>query len=109
MLSWIVDLKIAIKIGLALLVIGLVSVGMSVASLRNLDTIEKTSAWTEHTHKVISQMEILTGSMVDQETGLRGFIITADGAFLDPYKAGRQAYAAALAETRTLTADNQQQ
>ena len=109
MLSWIVDLKIAVKIGLALLVISLVSVAMSVISLRNLDTIEKTSAWTEHTHDVISQMETLSMSMVDQETGLRGFVITADESFLDPYKAGRQAYAAALTQARTLTSDNQEQ
>lgn len=109
MLAGIVNLKIAVKIGLALLVIGLVSVAMSMISLRNLDTLEKTSSWTEHTHKVISQIDDLTGAMVDQETGLRGFIITADETFLAPYNAGQQAYAVALKTAITLTADNPRQ
>ena len=108
-MSWIVDLKIAVKISLAFLIVSFVSITMSDISLRNIDTIEKISAWTEHTHNVISQMEIFAMSMIDHETGLLGFVVTADESFLDPYKAGRQAYAIALTEVRSLTSDNQQQ
>ncbi|GJD94119.1 methyl-accepting chemotaxis protein [Methylobacterium iners] len=75
-------------------------------SLRNLSTIEETAGWTEHTHKVLAEMKRITGAMVDQETGLRGYLITADDAFLNPYRNGQQAYAAAFAAARTLTADN---
>ncbi len=43
----------------------------------------------------------LQGALVDQETGVRGYGITADPRFLQPYTAGRAAERAAAAELRT--------
>ena len=43
--------------------------------------------------------------MTDAETGLRGFQLTGDPAFLDPYESGRNAAVAALDEVSGNTAD----
>ncbi len=43
----------------------------------------------------------LQGALVDQETGVRGYGITADPRFLQPYTAGRATERAAAAELRT--------
>jgi methyl-accepting chemotaxis protein len=47
--------------------------------------------------------------MVNQETGVRGYIISADKNFLAPYDAGKAAYDKALADVRQLTSDNPEQ
>jgi len=43
----------------------------------------------------------LQGALVDQETGVRGYGITGDPRFLQPYTSGRSAEQAAAAELRT--------
>jgi len=41
--------------------------------------------WVVHTHDVINKAEGLMANMVDQETGIRGFLVTGDALYLDPY------------------------
>ncbi len=62
--------------------------------------------WTVHTYQVLSAVDRIMASMVDQETGFRGFLITGNKGNLDPYIAGKEAFAAAIKETATLTSDN---
>jgi signal transduction histidine kinase len=51
----------------------------------------------------------LQGSLLDQETGVRGFGITGRRDFLPPYTAGLATEAAAAARLRQLTGDDRQQ
>jgi CHASE3 domain sensor protein len=44
--------------------------------------------------------------MVDQETGVRGYLITGNEKFLEPYHRGSNAYAAAFQKIKDLTSDN---
>ncbi|WP_308220166.1 methyl-accepting chemotaxis protein [Methylobacterium crusticola] len=100
------DRKIATKIGATLaLVIG-VSLAGSGLAVRNLGVIEETSQWVSHTHAVIGEAQRLQAAMIDRETAVRGFLITADEAFLEPYTSGQAAYADALGKIRALVADN---
>src|SRR5512135_1884316 len=46
--------------------------------------------------------QALLGHFVDQETGARGFVITGDPRYLDPYVLGRRAAEADLARLRRL-------
>ncbi|HEU4978936.1 MAG TPA: diguanylate cyclase, partial [Solirubrobacteraceae bacterium] len=52
------------------------------------------------------QGQLLLTGMLDQETGLRGFVITGREEFLDPYRDGHSEYAGAL---RTLRRDTDSQ
>ena len=52
----------------------------------------------------IAAVEVLT-AVVDQETGVRGFVITDDEKFLEPYTAGRQRSAQTLEALRVLFRD----
>ncbi|WP_370875374.1 methyl-accepting chemotaxis protein [Methylobacterium amylolyticum] len=100
------DLKIGVKIGLVTAGMVAVTLGVSAVSLRSNDTIERTNTWTDHTYQVLNQVTRMTGAMVDRETGLRGYLISADPAFLEPERRGREAFATAWAEAKRLTADN---
>ncbi len=106
MMARIRNLRIATKIGAALALIVLVAVFSSVMTLRNMAVVTETGRWAEHTHTVLSEISRLTGDMVDRETGVRGFLISGDEAFLAPFNAGTRTFEASLASVRKLTADN---
>jgi PAS domain S-box-containing protein len=62
--------------------------------------------WVTHTRIVLSEFDGLLSAIKDAETGQRGFIITGDRHYLEPYEAGRGEIEARLASLRGLTADN---
>ena len=68
--------------------------------------IDQTIKWSSHTYDVLNENTVLIGSMIDRETGLRGYLLAGDRKFLAPYEGGAQAFAAAAQRLRGLTADN---
>ena len=62
-----------------------------------------------HTHAVIETNDRVLARLIDAETGERGFIITGDSAYLDPYHGAAVQVDARLKELRQLTADNPRQ
>ena len=109
-------MKMTIKLKLALsylTIIAAIAV-TSVLITRNVNTIEQTAQWKAHTYEVISQVDAVVAGMVNQETGLRGYLVSstsglANEGFLAPLTAGRADYEAALAKVRELTSDNAEQ
>ena len=103
------NLPIVAKLALAFgLVVCAVS-GSSIVSWRNLGTIEEANRWRDHTYVVLRKVERLTAAMVDQETGVRGYMIAANPNFLEPYRAGGRAFSETMKELRTLVSDNPEQ
>jgi methyl-accepting chemotaxis protein len=68
--------------------------------------IQQTTKWTDHTAEVIAATNLALGAMVDQETGLRGFLLSGEDKFLDPYRSGVATFDKALAQAKQLTSDN---
>ncbi len=48
-----------------------------------------TVRWVDHTGEVISKIADLQRKIIDQEMALRGFLLTNDRAFLEPYDRAR--------------------
>ncbi len=65
-----------------------------------------TIRWVEHTDQVISQGYELSALSADMETGMRGFVITGNPQFLDPYELARPRMGVGLANLRALVSDN---
>ncbi|HXF24505.1 MAG TPA: CHASE3 domain-containing protein [Gemmatimonadaceae bacterium] len=65
--------------------------------------------WVEHTHQTIDRTRATLSDLKDAETGQRGFILTGDEAYLEPYTNALTALAADTSALRLLTADNQVQ
>jgi C4-dicarboxylate-specific signal transduction histidine kinase len=59
-----------------------------------------------HTTNVLETLQNAMDAMVDQETGVRGYLITGDEKFLEPYHRGGNAYTAAIQKIKELTSDN---
>ncbi|WP_461151264.1 sensor histidine kinase [Spirosoma pulveris] len=59
-----------------------------------------------HTYDVISALENIMSLMKDVETGSRGYVITNDSAYLEPYNQAIQLLPSQLEHLQTLTNDN---
>ena len=97
-----IRLKILSAFGLVLIA-NLITGGIILYS--SLD-YEKNVDWTVHTYKVLEATDAMMASMVDQETGLRGFLITGNEANLDPLKSGETAFQESWETLKSLTSDN---
>ncbi|MCU1751249.1 response regulator [Pseudomonas sp. 6D_7.1_Bac1] len=62
--------------------------------------------WVEHTDRVINNANEAVKLTVDLETGMRGFLLSSDEHFLDPYETAKPRIIVALKTLQELTADN---
>ena len=64
------------------------------------------AGWVEHTDEVIAQANLAQKLLIDMETGVRGYLITNDHAFLEPYEQAEPKVSPLLASLRQLTSDS---
>jgi methyl-accepting chemotaxis protein len=101
-MRWTVGMKIGSGFGLIaaiLLIIG-------TASYRSINKLVDTADWVTHTHKVLENLNGIVLNMVNAETGQRGFVITNDQKYLEPWQYGTVLAVQEVQEVRTLTADS---
>jgi PAS domain S-box-containing protein len=65
--------------------------------------------WVAHTHEVLARLDALLAATVNAETGQRGYVITGQPRFLEPFETGIRQLPQHLAAVRRLTADNPRQ
>jgi len=75
----------------------------------SLQTIETASKWNTHTYDVLGHSDSLLASVINQETGVRGYLISANESFLEPYIAGTAKFDESMNTLLTLTSDNAEQ
>jgi len=85
-----------------------VPIALLLTGLSNVRDVYGTTASVTHTEAVKSSLERLLGTVLDAETGERGFVITGDEQYLEPYDQARASFSPNLARTRALTADNRE-
>ena len=81
---------------------------VGITAYRNVNTMSDTAQWVGHTHEMKRLVVSILSSLQDTETGQRGFLLTGDPAYLEPYEAGIDQVAAALGFIRALTANPDQ-
>ncbi|MEJ0034256.1 MAG: CHASE3 domain-containing protein [Bacteroidota bacterium] len=81
----------------------------SVASFISINNLLESSNWVNHTNEVILNLKEVNEALIDAETGQRGFLITGEDEFLNPYQNARTRAFDALDKVKVLTMDNQQQ
>ncbi len=100
------NLSITKKVVIAFLVMFATAAAGLAMNLLNLHTIRQTESWTTHTYNVIQRMNLIVASMVDQETGMRAYLLAADEKFLEPFHGGRKAFDEQFSTVVKLTSDN---
>ncbi len=69
----------------------------------------ETSAWIKHTHEVIASILLVESLLKDAETGQRGYLLTNQARYLEPYEDALQKIAEEIEKLTFLTQDNQKQ
>ncbi|MGD1932658.1 MAG: methyl-accepting chemotaxis protein [Leptolyngbyaceae cyanobacterium] len=72
-------------------------------------TLSEANRWVAHTHAVIAELRDLEKTLVDAETGQRGFLYTNQARYLEPYDAAITTLDDGFVELKTLIADNPEQ
>jgi signal transduction histidine kinase/DNA-binding response OmpR family regulator/CHASE3 domain sensor protein len=85
------------------LLVGIISVILFVGLIAYLLS---TLSWVEHSDRVIADTYAAAKLAVDQETGMRGFLITGDEAFLEPYRLGKPRMQSRLDTLTAAVSDN---
>lgn len=102
---WTFGRKIATGFALAFLLL----LGIGIVAYRGISALTSTNQLVTHTHQVLEHIADVFSLLKDAETGQRGFVITGDETFLEPYQAGVNNVQAVVKELRELTSDNQNQ
>jgi CHASE3 domain sensor protein len=100
--SWTFGRKIALGFGLSVVI--LIVVGA--VAYRSTDVLIANNTSVAHSHLVLEHLSELLSLMKDAETGQRGFVITGDETYLEPYREALPLVGKTLAELRSMTADN---
>src|SRR5580700_4905467 len=86
LMKWSIGNKIASGFGLALAVLLVVGA----ASYDSTTKLSSSADWVRHTHLVLTDLDELLSAMKDAETGQRGYVITGESPYLEPYNTARE-------------------
>ena len=75
-------------------------------AFHSVEELSSSEKWVEHTWQVINQVERILSSAIDAETGNRGFLLTGDPAYLEPYSAAVRDLPIETQRFASLTVDN---
>ncbi|MDE1147599.1 MAG: CHASE3 domain-containing protein [Azospirillaceae bacterium] len=103
-------LSIPNRLFLAFATLFVLVAAVSLWGLRKIDVIVTTTGASQQALTIIQAAEAVRAAMIDQETGLRGYIVAGDPTFLEPLRQGSQAVENRLARLEALTqGDSDQQ
>ncbi len=97
--------KLYAGFGLVLLII----VVLVLSALRGFDQVSSSVKSNIHSYEVLNQSGAVLRSLINIETGMRGFAITGKDSFLEPQIAGEAKFSSSLAALKALTIDNAEQ
>lgn len=83
--------------------------GISAVSYLRLQEFAERARLVEHTQKVLREIEVVLSDLKDVETGVRGYLISRQEPFLDPYVDGLASVPVHMRRLKELTVDNDAQ
>ncbi|WP_295994926.1 methyl-accepting chemotaxis protein [Rugamonas sp.] len=72
----------------------------------NFSRLAQANGWNNHTHEVMAETKTILESLLNMETGERGYALTGEEASQGPLTAGRADFTTHLEQARKLTSDN---
>jgi methyl-accepting chemotaxis protein len=103
------NVRIRHKILTIVILILLITIGMSSVLYWGITSSQDREHWVAHTHDVVHETDKLLLQLVNMETGERGFAITGEETFLEPYDAGWEAYQEHYNTLYEMVSDNPEQ
>ncbi len=97
--------KVRVGFAFALICLGVIGI----VSYLSIVRLNENAARVEHTHEVLSSLELLLAAATDSETAERGYVITGDESYLEPYRDAGAVIDGQTRRLRELTADDRAQ
>ncbi len=103
------NLAIGRKLIIAFSMMNLLAIAVSVVAIQKLSIIERSAVLERQTYDLLDALDGVIGSVVNQETGLRGYLIAGEDGYLEPYRRGVAEFEAEWARAMELTAGDEEQ
>jgi methyl-accepting chemotaxis protein len=103
------DLKIGTRLYGAFAAVVLILVTLVSIAYINLAKSTQANALNVHTYQVVGEVDRILESLINMETGQRGFSLTGEDESLAPYLIGKTSFQRHWEAAKSLTADNPQQ
>ena len=100
------DLKIGTRLYIGFGLIAAILIILVSIAYTNFHRLSTANGWNTHTYVVRGELDHILESLVNIETGQRGFSLTGNDASLEPLNAGLTGFKSHLAKAKELTADN---
>jgi PAS domain S-box-containing protein len=94
--------QITAGIGLALTLL----IANAAISYHHTQKILENERWVSHTHRVLTALEATLSTLKDAETGQRGYLLTGEERYLEPYQSAIAKIDEQLANLQQLTTNN---
>ena len=94
------------KILTGFIVFSLILLLVAVLTFRNSENFVTSNQWVNHTHEVLNEFEQTLVNEIDAETGKRGFVITGDEHYLEPFDRAMARISKSIDQAKELTKDN---
>ena len=101
-MNWSIERKLLAGLGLMLAL----AASIGVVSYRTITGLVTTADWVEHTHQVLSEIEVLLFEINQAEAEQRNYIITGNEGYLEQYQTAVTAASQKIKHLRELTRDN---
>ena len=102
-------LSISQKLYLSFAIIVVIIAILVVSAYRGFDAVQSATNSNIHTYKVLGDAQDALEQLINIETGMRGYVIASQDAFLAPLQAGEKVFVEKLQSLKRLTADNPEQ
>ncbi len=83
-----------------------VLVGIGATGLYTGARLAEADRWNTHTYEVLEQAQQMLANMVNMQTGSRGYLLTGEDRFLEPWRIGKDGFQQTWKHAKELTADN---
>ncbi len=84
----------------------LMVIGVGIISYNSIQKLREDAGWVQHTQEVLNANAAIINTLTDCETSQRGYIITGNPRYLQPYKSSINDVYPMLGNIRQLTIDN---
>ena len=107
-MSW-NGMTIGQKIGLTMGLIVILAVSITAVAVNNLQTFDERARQSAKAYAALARTQQILVAVIEQQSGVRGFLATGDKELLAPYHSGMEAFATGLDMLLTSTADAPEQ
>ena len=97
--------RLSLALALPLLLMSILAVSL-IGQVNHLTSVMQ---WVNHTDRVIAQANHTEKLLIDMETGLRGYLVTGNSEFLEPYQKASRVIAPTFNQLGGLISDNPSQ